>query len=491
MKPIARILSAQLLLPFYFLLFTSGIVSAQTIPQKFSYQSIIRNPGGQALANQPVALKISLLQGSETGAVVYSETHTGTTNGSGLMTLQVGGGSAVSGSISSIDWSAGPYFIKTETDPEGGTNYSISGSSQLLSVPYALYSGNGFPAGTAPGQMMYWNGSSWIAVNPGTNGQTLTFCNGVPIWGLCPDGLPQLTTSVPTAGSYIVNSGGNISSDGGSNIIARGVCWSTSENPTIALSTKTSDGTGLGTYRSIIEGLNLNTTYYVRAYASNLTGTSYGNQISFQTSPLGTVSDIDGNTYSTLIIGSQVWMKENLKVSKYRNGNPIPSNLDNPTWQNTTSGAYAIYNNDPANNTTYGKLFNWYAVADPRGLCPVGWHVPSDAEWTSMEDFLGGAAVAGGKMKSTGTIQDGSGLWQDPNTDATNSSGFLGLPGGSRFSFDGGDSFDNLGNYGFWWAGASSLSSFSDGRTINFSSAYSSRDYFEKNTGFSVRCLRD
>ena len=119
-------------------------------PQNFSYQSIIRNPGGQALSNQPVAMKISLLQGSETGAVVYSETHTATTNGSGLVTLQVGGGTVVSGSMSSIDWSAGPYFIKTETDPEGGTNYSITGTSQLLSVPYALFSANGTPGPQGP-----------------------------------------------------------------------------------------------------------------------------------------------------------------------------------------------------------------------------------------------------------------------------------------------------------------------------------------------------
>jgi hypothetical protein len=145
MKPIARKIAAQFLLPFYLILLTSGIVWAQTIPQKFPYQAVIRDGANQVLNNQSVGVRLSILQGSETGNVVYAETHTGSTNANGLISLQVGGGSVVSGSMSSIDWAAGPYYIKTETDPEGGTNYSITGSSPLLSVPYALYSANGTP----------------------------------------------------------------------------------------------------------------------------------------------------------------------------------------------------------------------------------------------------------------------------------------------------------------------------------------------------------
>jgi len=143
MKAILKKLSVQFLLPFYLILLTSGMVCAQTIPQKFSYQSIIRDGANQVLNNQSVGIRLSILQGSESGTAVYVETHTGNTNANGLISLQVGGGTVVSGSMSSIDWAAGPYFIKTETDPEGGTNYSISGSSQLLSVPYALFSANG------------------------------------------------------------------------------------------------------------------------------------------------------------------------------------------------------------------------------------------------------------------------------------------------------------------------------------------------------------
>jgi uncharacterized protein (TIGR02145 family) len=195
-----------------------------------------------------------------------------------------------------------------------------------------------------------------------------------------------------------------------------------------------------------------------------------------------TVTDIDGNVYNTVTIGTQVWMKENLKVSKYKNGDVIPTNLDSAAWYTTPSGAFAIYNNDAANNTIYGKLYNWYAVADPRGLCPTGWHVPSDAEWTTLENFLGGRSVAGGKMKAV------SSLWQSPNTGATNESGFSGLPGGSR-GYHG--PYLNVGTYGLWWSSTEVSSANAWFRTLYYYSGISDRYYSGKQGGFSVRCLRD
>jgi uncharacterized protein (TIGR02145 family) len=263
--------------------------------------------------------------------------------------------------------------------------------------------------GTAQGQMMYWNGTSWITITPGSTGQTLTFCNGVPTWGPCPASLATLTTTtVSSITSTTASSGGNISNDGGGAVTARGVCWSTSQNPTIALTTKTLDGTGTGTFTSSITGLSPSSVYYVRAYATNSAGTSYGNQQTMTTTTTifnpnltyGAVNDIDGNTYKTIVIGTQTWMAENLKTTKYRNGDTIPTNLTNAAWSDATTGAYAIYNNDAANNTIYGKLYNWYAVTDSRNICPVGWHVPSDSEWTTLVNYLGGALVAGGKLKS-------------------------------------------------------------------------------------------
>ena len=195
-----------------------------------------------------------------------------------------------------------------------------------------------------------------------------------------------------------------------------------------------------------------------------------------------TVTDIDGNVYQTVSIGTQCWMKENLKVSKYRNGDPIPTNLTDAAWSAATTGAYAIYNNDAANNTTYGKLYNWYAVADSRNLCPTGWHVPSDGEWTTLENYLGGSSVAGGKLKSTST------LWNAPNSNATNESGFSGLPGGYRY-YNG--SYYDIGDYGGWWSATEYSSPNAWGRYLFYNLGYSARNYYDKQGGFSVRCLRD
>jgi uncharacterized protein (TIGR02145 family) len=201
------------------------------------------------------------------------------------------------------------------------------------------------------------------------------------------------------------------------------------------------------------------------------------------------LADANGNTYATVTIGSQLWMKENLKTSKYRNGDPITTNLSDTAWALTTAGAYSINDNNPQNDTIYGKLYNWYAVADPRGLCPAGWHVPSDGEWTILENFLDGASVAGGKMKSTGTIQAGTGLWYSPNTESTNSSGFTGLPGGFR-NYVGG--YFNVGFYASWWSSTEFFTEALD-RSLYYNDGGSSRnfDYRAKTAGFSVRCLRD
>jgi uncharacterized protein (TIGR02145 family) len=195
-----------------------------------------------------------------------------------------------------------------------------------------------------------------------------------------------------------------------------------------------------------------------------------------------------------------VWFKENLKVSKYRNGNAIPTGLTDSQWGSATGGACAIYNNDPANNTTYGKLYNWYAVADSRGLCPVGWHIPTDHDWNLLTKQMDSSAdtssitqtygnIAGGKLKSTGTILAGTGLWNDPNTDATNISGFTGVPSGSR-AYNG--TFGSFRSHEFWWSstGFSSDYAWFFYLTSSFADFYRSKAY-TKFWGFSVRCLKD
>ena len=210
--------------------------------------------------------------------------------------------------------------------------------------------------------------------------------------------------------------------------------------------------------------------------------------------PVGTfqnnVSDIDGNIYKTVQIGTQVWMAENLKTTKYSNGSIIPNITDNAQWQNNITGAWAYYNNDATNNIKFGKLYNWYAVSKTtngnKNICPTGWHVPTDAEWTVLTDYLGGASVAGGKMKELGTTN-----WGSPNTDANNISLFTGLPGGLiTYLFP---DFGNLGSYGYWWSSTEVNENTARYRCL---SSYNSNndnfdfDFFKKD-GFSVRCIKD
>ena len=205
----------------------------------------------------------------------------------------------------------------------------------------------------------------------------------------------------------------------------------------------------------------------------------------------GNVTDIDGNVYKTVIIGEQEWMAENLKTTTYDNGDPLPDVTDDTEWSSLTTGACCSYNNDEANEDMYGKLYNWYAVDDSRNVCPTGWHVPCDEDWTALTDCLGGESVAGGKMKTTGTLQKNTGLWQDPNTEATNLSGFSGLPGGYRF---GSGEFGFVGEMGAWRS--TTMDTLRPergawGRFLNYNSGTVFRGHGNLTLGFSVRCVRD
>lgn len=329
------------------------------------------------------------------------------------------------------------------------------------------------------GETKYWDGAQWIAVTPGLPGQSLLFA---PRWINNSQGFT--TSAVINITGTTAESGGNILSDGGATITARGVCWSTSANPTVALSTKTTNGMGLGSFTSNIAGLLEGTTYFVRAYATNSFGTAYGNEVSFNTTgtPLTTNTDFDGNVYDMVTIGTQVWMKQNLKTTHYKNGTAIPNVTDNAAWTALATGAYCDYNNTPANSTTYGRLYNWFTV-NTGNLCPTGWHVPSDAEWTTLTTYLGGEAIAGGKLKEAGLAH-----WTSPNTFATNSSGFTALPGGSRH-LDG--IYGIIGDLGYWWSSTEDSAPYAWHRSISYYYPHVNRGIDIKTNGFSVRCLRD
>ena len=192
----------------------------------------------------------------------------------------------------------------------------------------------------------------------------------------------------------------------------------------------------------------------------------------------------NGTATPVLTICCQSWMTKNLDVDRYRNGDPIPKVTDPAAWAALSTGAYCYYNNDSATYAaTYGKLYNWYAVNDPRGLVPEGWHIPTDFEWTTLENCLGGAAVAGGAMKEIGTTH-----WVTPNTGATNISGFTGLPGGFRNQQG---AFFNVGLNSYWWSSTEGGTTTAWYHWLFYSAANIDRVNTSKKNGFSLRCLRD
>ena len=800
MKKINSLLTGLLLTASVFL---TQQAAAQA-PQKMSYQSVIRNSSNVLVASTPVGMQISVLQGNENGTAVFVETQTATTNVNGLVSIEIGTGSATTGTFSEIDWATGPYFIKTEIDPTGGSNYTITGTQQMASVPYALYAaksggtvfettaddanaihntnagnvgigtdlpsekldvagnlkvrqnatvsgtatassfvkdggtssqylmadgststgapgatvtlgaiattsnangatieagvlnlapanasfggvvttgaqtiggaktfvvapilstatpsqalfsdanknvvsnavtgiGNvvmstsptltgtitaasqtlsgtlgvgisnthasaklevnsttqGFlpprmtyaqrnaiisPAvgliiycndcGTDGGEPQFYNGWSWrnligdpaknstptittneitsIDITSANSGGNISSDGGDAVterfvgWSSSPtayvdggrtsDGVgigtftsaitglrpnttyyvtayaynrngwgygnqvvfttnaatvPTLTTTpVTSIVGYSASSGGNISSEQGATVTARGVCWSTSTAPTVALATKTIDGAGAGAFTSPITGLAPNTTYYLRAYATNSVGTAYGTQVSFRT----LVSTI----LPSVTICTQVWTTKNLDVTTYSDGTVIPQVTDATAWAALTTGAWCYYANTTANGTTYGKLYNWYAVAGiynaasstnsalRKKLAPIGWHIPSDAEWTTLTTCLGGVSLAGGSMKESGTS-----TWNGPNAAATNSSGFTARGGGYRSEAG---VFSNVTFDTNWWSSTEVDNTWALYLSLWYNNGVASRLNYWKKNGYSVRCVRD
>lgn len=411
----------------------SSFVIAQA-PQKFSYQAVIRNASNQLLANQLVGIKISLLQGSSSGTLVYSETHQPTTNSNGAISIEIGGGSILSGSFSSINWAIGPYFIQTDTDVDGGSNYTITSTTQLLSVPYALYAASS--ASSIPGPQ----GPAGAQGPTGPQG---------PVGATGPTGAPGAQGIQGVAGPQ--GPAGPAGSD----------------SQTLSVS-ETGDTLFLQNGGFVI-----------------IPGISAANSGGGGSS---TVTDGEGNVYQTVVIGDQVWMSENLRSTKYCNGEPITLVTNGTSWATATGEAYTVYNYDPLLDSIYGKIYNWYAAADPRNVCPCGWHVPSDAEFTALTDFLGSESVAGGKMKSLGTLAGGDGLWTIANFEATNESGFTGLPGGGRLS---NGSYTGMNTYAWFWISTENTATTSWRRDLENLSGGVLRNNVNKKAGCSIRCIQD
>jgi uncharacterized protein (TIGR02145 family) len=322
--------------------------------------------------------------------------------------------------------------------------------------------------------------------------------------------IPTLTTAdVTSITSTSAISGGNITDDGGGDIIVKGISWNTIPDWNIYSYDETiyGNGPGSGSFVSYLSNLSPGTTYYVKAYAVNDKGIAFGSTLSFTTDATdapdaisiifnpdltyGSVSDMDGNFYKTIQIGNQTWMAENLKTTKYNDGSLLPNVTDNTYWGNLTTGGYSWYNNSASSyKDTYGALYNWYAVTDARKLCPAGWRVPTVGDWITLQMYLGGALYSGSKLKEAGTTH-----WLSPNVQATNETGFTGLPGGSRLIQDIGSnsaySFGLIGSSGNWW----SATGFGYGEASSWVLS-TSGTYFESasnflNDGNSVRCIRN
>jgi uncharacterized protein (TIGR02145 family) len=384
-------------------------------------------------------------------------------------------------SISSVTATAAVFHAKVTSD--GGEAVTAQwfryGTSAASLVDSAAVAGTATPftasVSTLTAGTMYYVAGFARNAKGTTPGDTLSFTT----WAA--PTVDTDTASSVTATTATLNA---TFTDGGSAVTATGFKYATNS----AL-TSPADVTGSGTtspFTGSLTGLTAFTQYWAVGYATNAVGTSYGDTITFTTSAppfaCGTATvTYDGHNYTTVLIGSQCWFRENLRNDNYNDGTAIPGHLDDTAWSTTTSGAQAIFNADSvANFATYGRLYNWYAVTNAAGLCPTGWHVPTDAEWETLTTFLGGVSVAGNAMKSTTGWQSGGG--------GTNSSGFSALPGGFRSSDYG--SFDNQGDYGFWWSSSPSGSNaWARGLDSGTSDVFRN-DYYTR-YGFSVRCVRD
>lgn len=433
----------------------TGLTPGSTYHVRAYATNIVGTAYGNDLSFTALAVTPTL-----TTANISSPTRTTAVSGGNITS---NGGAAVT--ARGVCWSTSTGPVATGSHTSDGTGNGTFTSNMTGLTPGTTYYVRAFAtniAGTAYGNEVFFTTSPVLVPTLTTTGVT-----GI-----------ALTTAV---------SGGSISDENGGAVTARGVCWNTSGNPTIS-DPRSSDGTGSGNFTSNLTGLAAGTVYYVRAYATNSAGTGYGSQVRFSTS----VSDRDGNVYITVIIGTQLWMQSDLKTTRLNNNTPIPEVTLNTDWMNLTSMGCCWYDNNPSYGSTYGRLYNWYAV-ETAMLCPSGWHVPNDSEFKTLETYLGMTQPetdnSGWRGTNQGTQLKFTSTWT-PST-GTNSSGFSALGGGYRFGMDG--SFNDFGRVSYWWSSSLHWSDTTKAiyRRLDSSETGVYREGVTKAGGKYVRCLKN
>lgn len=463
---------------FFFVLLLNCILTlpvCSQVPDKMVYQAVVRNSRGELVVNHAVGLRIWILKNLEPVSAVFIETHLIRTNKNGLATIVIGNGNHFLGSLASIDWAVGPYFLQTDIDVTGGTEYKMNTISQILSVPYSIHAISAerltetipetdpvFDTSVAMDitdeDIVYWNHK------PDHYSETDPFFKASVTYGITAEDTASWNLKLDMEKQNLAS------------VLAKG---------------NNADGKPVQKILSPSDPNDAVTKAYVDLLEDRL------RMLENTVNAGGAVADVDGNLYNIVKIGNQLWMAENLKTTRYNDGQAIPHRIFNHYDSSVViTPAYYWYNNDETYKNPYGALYTYATVAAGK-LCPAGWHVPDNAEWDSLAAILGGSDMAGGKMKEAGIIH-----WESPNIAADNESGFTGIPGGYLVgsnphveAFYGG-----MGSVGEWWSStavecAENRMTYDPGSSyylyFNVASLRHKVEFCHRIQIISVRCIKD